>query len=252
MLWIHQLGFQNSNYKQENKDLLKKAMVIILILLTIGAAIGAIFMFQGYKKATGDYQILLLYVEPNKSSTGIGTVDMAFVVYMRNYDAINMTPIYPDGMYHPNATSPAQVQQQGGGQRLLLQDTLMTNNTETGAKLAQETVEYNTGIKTDAVVIMTPAAVGAMIDAVGPLYVEDMGYVNSSTAKTMANEQNLHQTRGYSLYDVMRTLMETYHTLKRPLLLLAVANQYQQGNIIAIPKELFIQLGIASGTNKLK
>jgi hypothetical protein len=232
--------------------LLKKVIVIVLVLIAIGATIGAIFIAYEYKKTGGDHQILLLYIEPNESSPGIGAVDMAFVIYMRNYDAINMTPIYPGRMYHPNATAPAEVQQQGGGQRLLLQDTLMTNNTETGAKLAQETVEYNTGIKTDAVVIMTPAAVEAMIDAVGPIYVEGIGYVNSSTVNFLGNEQNLRQTRGYSLYLVMRALMETYHSIKRPALLLAVANQYIQGNIIAIPKELFMQLGIASGINKLK
>ena len=232
--------------------MLKKIIAIILILLAIGAFIGTIFMVLGYRNSTGDYQILLLYEVPNDHSPGVGTVDMAFVIYMKNYDAINMTPLYPDGMYHPNATAPVAVQQQGGGKRLLLKDTLMTNDTETGAKLAQETVEYNTGIKTDAVVIMNPTAVDAMINAAGPLYVEDIGYVNSTSLNYLSNEQTLRQTRGYSMYSVMRTLMETYHTLKRPLLLLAVANQYQQGNIIAIPQELFIQLGIASGINKLK
>jgi len=232
--------------------LLKKAIVIILVLLAIGAAIGTIFMAYEYQKSTGDHQILLLIVEPKEHNPGIGAVDMAFVIYMKNYNAINMTPIYPGGMYHPNATAPVEVQPQGFGNRLLLHDTLITNNTEAGAKLAQETVEYNTGIKTDAVVIMTPAAVDAMINAVGPLNVEGLGYVNSSSVNSLLNEQNLRQSRGYSLYLVMRALMETYHTLNRPALLLAVANQYLQGNIIPIPKELFIQLAIASGTNKLK
>ena len=215
--------------------------------------IGAIFIPYEYKKAEGDYQILLLIVDANEPRPGIGAVDMAFVIPMVNYDAIIMTPIYPSGMYHPNATAPAEVQEQGGGKRLPLHDTLWSNDTEAGAKLAQETVEYNTGIKTDAVVIMTPAAIDAMIDAVGPIYVEGMGYVNSSSVNYMFNEQNLVNTRGDCLYSVMRALMATYHNpLKRPALLLAVANQYILGNIVAIPKELFIHLAIASGINKLK
>jgi Protein of unknown function (DUF4012) len=235
----------NSNYYQEeNKIMLKKVIIIILVLL----AIGAVFIAYEYTKAEGDHQILLLIVNPNEHRS----VDMAFVIPMVNYDVINMTSVYPGGMYHPNATAPAEVQQQGGGERLLLHDTLWGNETGAGAKLAQETVEYNTGIKTDAVVIMTPAAIDAMIDAVGPLYVEGMGYVNSSSFNSLLNEQNLGQTRGDRLYTVMMALMETYHNPnQRNNLLLTVANQYILGNIVAIPNELFIQLAIASGINKL-
>lgn len=229
--------------------MLKKVIVIILVLL----AIGAIFIAYEYKKAEGDQQILLLIVDNNESKSVISAVDMAFVIPMVNYDATIMTPVYPSGMTYPNGTAPAEVQQQDSGKRLLLHDTLWSNDTEAGTKLAQETVEYNTGIKTDAVVIMTPAAIDAMIDALGPIYVEGMGYVNSSSVNYLLNEQNQGKTRNNNLYSMMRTLMQTYHNpLKRPALLLAVANQYIMGNIIVIPKELFMQLAIASGINKLK
>ncbi|MEN6329436.1 MAG: DUF4012 domain-containing protein [Methanobacteriaceae archaeon] len=212
--------------------------------------ISALFIAYEYKKAEGELQILVLLVNTN-NSTGVDTVDMAFVIPMVNYDAINITPVYPGGMYHPNATAPAELQG-SGGTKLLLHDTLWTNDTKKGVKLAQEIVEYNTGMKTNAVVIMTPIAVKAMIDSVGPLYVEPLGYVNSSSLDSLINEKNLEKSRGKNLNIVMRTLMETYHNpTKRPALIKAVIYQYLQGNIIPIPNELFLQLGIASGINKL-
>jgi len=252
MLWIllssDLYGSLYLTYIQENKNLLKKVIVIILVLL----AIGSIFIAYEYTKAEGNHHILLLIVDPNEHGPGIGAVDMAFVIPMVNYSVTNMTPVYPGMMYLPNATGLAEVQPQGGGQRSLLNDTLWGNKTEAGAKLAQETVENNTGIITDAVVVMTPAAISAMTDAVGPINVEGLGYVNSSYVNYLLNEQNLNQTRDYNLYAVMRALMEIYHNpTQRPALLQAAANQYLQGNIMVIPKEVFLQLAIASGTNKL-
>jgi len=233
--------------------LLKKVIIIILVIFLAIISISALFIAYEYKKADGELQILVLLVDTNKSSAGgVGEVTMAFVVPMVNYDAVNITPIYPGGMYHPHATAPSQVPEQSGGTKLSLNDTLLSSGIKNGTKLAQETVEYNTGMKTNAVVIMTPTAVKAMTQAVDPLYVDPLGYVNSSSMDTMLNKQNLDETRGSSLKIVMRALMETYHDpLKRPALLEAVANQYLEGNIIPIPQELFLQLGIASGINKL-
>jgi Protein of unknown function (DUF4012) len=226
--------------------LLKKVIVIILVLIAIGASIGAIFMAYEYKNAAGDHQILLLIVHPNDSQPGTGSVDTAYILPMVNYNAVIMNPVYPFGMYNPNTSAPAEVQQQ-----LLLQN--MGNNAEQDANQAQRTVEQYTGIKTDAVVIMTPAAINAIVDAVGPIYVDGIGYMNSDNVNSLLYESNLSQTRDYNVYSVMRALMESYHNpLQRPALLLAVANQYYQGNIIVIPKQLLIQFAIASGTNKLQ
>lgn len=233
--------------------MLKKIIILILAIFLAIISISALFIAYEYKKGDGDLQILVLLVDTTEAPIGgVGEVAMAFVVPMVNYDATNITPIYPGGMYHPQATLPIQVSEEGGGTKLALNDTLWSNDIQNGAKLAQETVEYNTGMKTNAVVIMTPTAVKAMIKAVEPLYVEPLGNVNSSSMDILLNEQNLMQTRGSSLKIVMRALMETYHDpLKRPALLHAVAHQYLEGNIIPIPQELFLQLGIASGINKL-
>lgn len=233
--------------------MLKKIIIIILVIFLAIISIGALLMTYEYKKADGELQILVLLVDTNQSSAGgVGEVVMAFVVPMVNYDAINITPIYPDGLYHPHATAPSQGQEPSSGTKLSLNDTLLSNGIQNGTKLAQETVEYNTRMKTNAVVIMTPTAVKAMIKAVDPLYAERLGYVNSSSLDILLNKQNLEETRGSSLKIVMRALMETYHDpLKRPALLQAVAHQYLIGNIIPIPQKLFLQLGIASVTNKL-
>jgi len=230
--------------------LLKQVIIIILVILAIGTAISTIFIAYEYQKATGDHQILLLIVDTDKS--GVGAVDMAFVVPMVHYGVTVMTPVYPNQIYQANNITSAEVQQQGVEKRSLPNETLWSNKTQEQTKLIQKTIEYNTGIKTDVVVIMTPAAINAMINAVGPIYTDELGYVDSKTVNSLLKEQNLSITRDYSVYSVMRALMETYHNpLKRPALLLDVANQYLQGNIVVIPKELFLQLGIASGTNKL-
>lgn len=230
----------------------KKIIILILVAILVVISMSTIFIVSEYNKADGNFQILLLFVDKNETTSGSGTVAMAFVVPMVNYDTTNITPVYPGGMYHPTITTPAEVKAESGATKLPLNDTLLINNTDEGVKLAQEIVEYNTGMKTNAVVIMTPTAVKSMIAAVGPIYVHPIGDVNSSSLDYLITEENLEKNKGSSLNLVMMALMATYHDpSKRPALLAVVTQQYLEGNIIPIPQNLFVQLGIASARGKL-
>ena len=87
-------------------------------------------------------------------------------------------------MMHLTAMEPA------GTGRLMLQDTLQDADPAVEAKLAQETVEANTGIKTDALVMVKPDAIDAMIAAVGPINVPGQGNVTGNLIQFLRAEQN--------------------------------------------------------------
>ena len=61
---------------------------------------------------------------------------------------------------------------------------------EAGSKVAQEIVKYHTGMETDLVVIVTPEAIDAMIQAIGPVYVEGKGYVTGNSIEFLREEQD--------------------------------------------------------------
>jgi len=85
-----------------------------------------------------------------------------------NGEVKNVTPFYSGGMRSSN-TEPAAA----GTGTMLLNDALWNNDSTTDAANAKLIVQENTGIKTDAVVILTPAAVEAVINSVGPINVMD-------------------------------------------------------------------------------
>ncbi|MDD3984515.1 MAG: DUF4012 domain-containing protein [Methanobacterium sp.] len=154
---------------------MSKKKILLIIILIMMAVIAAFVVYQ-YEQPEennvmrGTHNILLLCADPSEQRPGIGGMDMAFAVQVVDGDVKNMTSIYPGGM-HPTAMEPVEISKG----RLMLHDTLWDADPEVGAKLAQETVEYNTGIKTDAVVIVTPTAIDAIIAAIGPIEVPGQG-----------------------------------------------------------------------------
>ena len=152
----------------------------------------------------GDHTILLLCVDPSEARPGLGGVDMAFAVHVVDGDIKNMTSIYPGGMMHPTASAPAGV----GTGRLMMHDTLWDADLEKGAKLAQETVESNTGIKTDAVVMVTPTAIDAFIAAVGPIDVPGQGTVTGNSLEFLRAEQNSGgMNRSSAVQSIMKPIL---------------------------------------------
>ena len=139
----------------------KKLILLIIVLILVGISAGYV-IYQYLQPASsnvmkGNHSLLLLTIDPGESRPGMGAVDMAFVVHVTDGNILNITPVYPGGMRHPTVDEPAETG--AGGGKLLRHDSFWNNNTDADAKLAQEIVEYNTGMKTDGVVIVTPDAI---------------------------------------------------------------------------------------------
>ena len=233
----------------------KKIIILIIILVLVGISAGYV-IYQDEQPAStnimkGNHTILLLTADPSEKRPGIGAVDMAFAIGVSNGSVTNLTPIYPGQMRSATAMEPPEA----GTGKLLLHDSLWYKDTASDVKNSQEIVETNTGIKTDAVVIVTPQAVDAMINSVGPIDVPGYGVVTNNSIdviRNMTEEKNSTLSRGNATDLLMKpVLAAAKDPTKAPALFQAVVQQYLQGNIIVIPKDLMTQFAISKGINSL-
>jgi anionic cell wall polymer biosynthesis LytR-Cps2A-Psr (LCP) family protein len=230
---------------------IKVLLLIILILIGIAAA----FVIYQYEQPAsnnvmrGEHTILLLTVDPSEKRPGLGGVDMAFAINIVDGDIKNLTPIYPGGMMHPTAMEPAGA----GTGKLMLHDTLWDADPAVGAKLAQETVQANTGIKTDAVIMITPTAIDALIASVGPINAPGQGTVTGNSIQFLRAEQNNGgMSRGGAVESIMKPILNaTKDPSKYATLSQIAVDQYLKGNIVVIPKSLFTQFAISKGINSI-
>ncbi|AXV38422.1 MAG: DUF4012 domain-containing protein [Methanobacteriaceae archaeon] len=228
----------------------KDVIIIILFILIVGLGFMA-YQFNTSAQQNvmqGEHKVLLLAADPSEQRPGIGAIDMAFIITVKDGKIINNTPVYPGGMAHPTEAAPLEVQKQGVS-RLLLHDSFWYEDNEKCAKLAQEIVEYNTGEKTDIVVVVTPEAVDALIQAVGPVYIEGSGYINGSSIEFLRSEQDVGGlSRGNAIESVMKAIANASKDKSKYLALIQAAiSQYSQGNIVVIPQGAFIQFVMSSG-----
>lgn len=247
---IQQAVNKNTNEGYNFKSGLKKVLVVFLILL---AAVAAFIVYEYEQPGEtsimkGSHNVLLLCDDPteDQGTEGIGSVDMAFVINFVDGNVKNTTAIYPGGMRHPTAAEPSSL----GTGKLLLHDSLYGVSTEEGAKRAQEIVEYNKGLKTDAVVMITPDAVNALVSAAGPIYVDGYGYVTNDSINFIRDEQSSGgMTRGVAVESVMNPIIEAAES--NPVTFLKLANvaldQYNKGYIRVVPSDLVAQFAIAKG-----
>lgn len=210
------------------------------------------FYSHGKEKFEGNYHVLLLCVDPSEQRPGVGAVDMAFVVNVTHGKVVNMTPIYPGGMANPTL-SPTADMKKYGIDKYYLHDSLWSSDVEAGAKIAQETVEYNTGLKTDLVVIVTPEAIDAIIQAVGPIYVEGQGNVTGNSITFLREEQNQEgMLRGSAVESLMSAIKDAVQNPNnRKALMQTVSTQYSQGHIYVIPSDVFREFVVYEGINNL-
>ncbi|BDZ69421.1 DUF4012 domain-containing protein [Methanobacterium ferruginis] len=232
----------------------KKLIALIILLLIIGSAGVVVFHFysQGKEKFDGNYSVLLLCVDPSEQRPGVGAVDMAFVINVNGGKIVNMTPVYPGGLAHPTLSPNAELRSYGAD-KLYLHDSLWSSDVEEGAEIAQEIVKYNTGLETNLVVIVTPDAIDAIIQAVGPIYVEGQGYVNGSSIDFLREEQDENgMSRGSAVESLMggiKTAVQEQNN--RATLIQTVSTQYAQGNIYVIPSDAFTEFITYEGINNL-
>lgn len=233
----------------------KKIIALIIILVLMGVAAGYV-IYQNNAPGTtnvmkGDHTILLMTADPSEPRPGIGAVDMAFAIGVHDGDVTNLTPIYPGGMVSATAMEPAEAN--AGGGHLRLHDSLWGADTEADVKNSQEIVETNTGIKTDAVVIVTPEAVDALLNSIGPLNIP--GYTNDTDAsidyiRSVSEGKNSNMTRGEASEVLMKPVLAAMKDpSKSGSLFQTAVQQYLKGNIIVIPKSLMTQFALSKGLN---
>ena len=231
---------------------IKKILLIIILALIVIAAAFVIYQYEQPASTNvmkGNHTLLLLTVDPSEQRPGMGGVDMAFAVNTVDGNVKNLTPIYPGGMMHPTAMEPAAA----STGRLMLHDTLWDADPAVGAKLAQETVEANTGIKTDAVVMVTPDAIDAMIAAIGPINVPGQGTVTGNSIQFLRAEQNSGgMSRGNAVESIMKPILNaTKDPSKYSTLAQIAVDQYMKGNIQVVPSSLFTQFAVSKGINAI-
>ncbi|CDG65563.1 MAG: hypothetical protein PWQ15_1792 [Methanobacterium sp.] len=234
---------------------MSKKLIALIILIILVAGAGLVishFYSQGKEKFEGNYNVLLLCVDTSEQRPGVGAVDMAFVVNVNQGKVVKLTPVYPGGLAHPTM-SPTADMRSNGVDRLYLHDSLWSDDVEKGSKIAQEIVEYHTGLKTDLVVIVTPESIDAIINSIGPIYVKGQGYVSGNSVEFLREEQDKD---GMSRGSAVQSLMEGIKTAiqdpsNRKILMETVSSQYAKGNIYVIPSNVFQEFLVYEGINTL-
>jgi len=230
----------------------KLIVLIILLIIIVSAGIYVSYFYtQGKEKFEGNYNVLLLCADPSEPRPGVGAVDMVFVVNVNQGKIVNMTPVYPGGLAHPTKSPNSELRNYAD--KLYLHDSLWSSDVEEGSKIAQEIVEYHTGLKTNLVVIVTPEAIDAMIKAIGPVYVEGQGYVSGNSIEFLRGEQdNGGMSRGNAVQSLMNGLKKKAQDPKNRKVLMETASaQYAQGKLYVIPSTVFQEFVIYEGVNSI-
>lgn len=238
------------------KNLRRYYKLLLVVILILISAVVAFSIYKYEQPASsnvmkGDHNILVLLADTDEQRPGIGAVDMAYVFHVTDGDIKNITTIYPGGMRSTTIEEPAAA----GTGKMLLNDALWYNNTTQDAQYAQSIVQENMNIKTDAVVIITPAAVDAVVNAAGPINIQGYGPVTNNTMDVIRNlteKKNSTLSRGNATDQIMNPILAAAkNPTKAPGLFKVIIQQYMAGNIVVIPKDLMTQFAISKGINSL-
>jgi hypothetical protein len=231
----------------------KSIIIIILFLAIVGLSVSAyqLYVSTSENVTLGEHNVLLLCTDPSEGRPGMGAVDMAFIIKLKDGNITKITPVYPGGMMHPTAPVPDYLKSIGES-KLRLHDSLWDNDTEKDVKLAQEIVQINTGQKSDVVLVVTVDAVDAALRSIGPIYVEGLGDVSGNSLQLLRDEQKGGISRGDAVQSMMTAILNTTQNDKSKYLTLinVGVNQYNQGNIYVYPKGAFAQFLISEGIQK--
>jgi hypothetical protein len=92
----------------------------------------------------------------------------------------------------------------------------------------------------------------AMINTIGPVYVEGQGYVSGNSIEFLRNEQNGGMSRGNAVESLMKGIMNAAQDpSKRSALLKTGFAEYTQGHIAVVPKDLFLKVLVSNGLDYL-
>ena len=233
----------------------KKLIIAILLVILIGIwamIAGALFIGPDLTSESKDILVLASdkYEQPN------GGVDMAFMVHLENGSLKNYTPVYPGGMSHPTQPAPG-----GIGGRMMMHDCLW-DGVENGMKYAQEIVEANTGMHSDAVVLIYDEGLDNIIDSVRPIYIN--GEESNLSAVDMVRQNDAYNgyagnenvpgtmSRGDAVMELAKALANiTKDPDKKNTMIKVALQEYSNGNIVMQPQGAFAKLLATKGIDKL-
>ena len=232
----------------------KKLIIAILLVILIGIWVmiaGALFVGPDLTSESKDILVLASdkYEQPN------GGLDMAFMVHLENGSLKNYTPVYPGGMAHPTQPAPG-----GLSGRMLMHDCLW-DGLDNGMRYAQEIVEANTGMHSDAVVLVYDEGMENIIDSIRPIYIN--GEVSNLSAIDMirqndayngyAGNENVQGTmsRGDAVLELAKAIANvTKDPDKKNTMIQAALKEYSNGNIVMQPQGSFAKLLATKGIDK--
>lgn len=226
--------------KRIKKLIIANLVVILLAIIIFTASM----YFGGPVLEEGSRDVLVLAGEQDEQQGG--SVDMAYMVHLENGSLANFTPIYPGGMAHPS--EPSRV----GSGNMLMHDCLW-DGPDQGAVYAQEIVEYNTGMHSDAVLIIYADAADAVIDTIRPIKID--GEVTNLSAVDIIRSNDAYfgygsrtgvtgtMTRNDAVMVLVKAVAKAMKDPdKKQKMLQEALNQYNQGNIIMKPEGSFMRL----------
>lgn len=233
----------------------KKLIIAILLVVLVGIwAMIAGTLFVGPDLTEESKDILVLasdkYEQPN------GGLDMAFMVHLENGTLKNYTPVYPGGMSHPTQPAPG-----GLGGRMMMHDCLW-DGVDVGMRYAQEIVEANTGMHSDAVILVYDEGVDNVLDSIRPIYIN--GTESNLSAVDMVRQNDAYQgypgnenvqgtmSRGDAVMEAVKAIIDTIKDPnKKNTMIQAALKEYSNGNIVMQPQGSFAKLLATKGIEKL-
>ena len=233
----------------------KKLIIAILVVILIGL-LAVIYgaLFAGPDLTNESKNILVLASDKYEQSNG--GVDMAFMVHLENGSLKNYTPVYPGGMVHPSQPAPG-----GLGGKMYLHDCLW-DGVDVGTEYAKEIVEANTGMHSDAVVIVYDEGLDHVINSIRPLYVDGVETELNATGIVRQNDayngypgnENVEGTmsRGDAVMVLTKALANaTKDPDKKNTMVKTALEEYSNGNIIMRPEGSFTKLLATKGFESL-
>lgn len=218
-------------------------IIIPIVLILMSGFIFSVFYLQAKEVniTTGEATILILCVDPSEGKAGVGGVDAIIISKIKNWQINSIEPIWPGHIYHPTAKPPQDLKEHLTQYKLdpvhyYLHDCFWQGNTQAGAKLAAETLEYNTKIKANFVIIINPQAVDTIIQTVGPVYVPGQGYVNGNSIELLRDQ---HRNQGISRSESLNSLFNGIITASKDKskylsIVYALVTGYLKGNIVLV------------------
>ena len=233
---------------RRTKKLIIAILLVILIWLLVVIA-GTLFVGPDLSNESKN----VLVLASDKTEQPNGAVDMAYMVHLENGSIANYTPIYPGGMTHPSQPAPG-----GLGGRMLMHDC-MWDGAKQGMQYAAEIVEANTGMHSDAVVVVYDEGLDNIIDSIRPLMIN--GSESNLSATDIIRENDAYSgyvgshegiTGTMSRGDAIMVLVDALSDAakdpnKKSTMISTALDEYSKGNILMTPEGSFTRLLATKG-----